>query len=52
MKDLFTFLSDPAHLVFMIPIVAILGVAINKGLKNYYAHKERMAGLDPHHRED
>jgi len=46
MKDILNFLSDPAHLVFLIPIVAILGYAINRGLSNYYQHKERMIEME------
>lgn len=42
---------QPGVLALLIPIVAILGVAVNKGLKAHYAHQERMAkienGLDP-----
>lgn len=51
MSDLLQSMMNPGVLALLIPIVAILGFAINKGLKAHYAHQERMAkienGLDP-----
>jgi len=46
MKDVLTFLSSPEHLVFLIPIIAILGFAVNRGLSNYYKHKERLIEME------
>lgn len=44
-------LLQPAVLVFLIPIVAILAVYGRKMLNRYYEHQERMAkieaGIDP-----
>ena len=44
-------LLRPDVLIFLIPIIAISGVAARKMLSRYYEHKERMArieaGLDP-----
>lgn len=51
MKDLINFLSDPGTLALLIPIIAILGIMVNIGLKSHYKHQERMekirAGIDP-----
>jgi len=44
-------LLRPEVLIFLIPIIAIAGVAGRKMLSRYYEHKERMAkieaGFDP-----
>ncbi|MCH8142601.1 MAG: hypothetical protein IH908_13500 [Proteobacteria bacterium] len=44
-------LLDPAVLIFLIPVVAILGVSVRKILRLHYDHQERMArieaGYDP-----
>ncbi len=44
-------LLNPAVLIFLIPVVAILGVSIRKILRLHYDHQERMArieaGYDP-----
>jgi len=42
MENFIKYISRPDILVFLIPIVAILGYSVNKGLNNFYAHKERM----------
>jgi len=51
MNDVLKSIMEPQNLVFLIPIVAILGYAVNKGLKSHYEHQERMAkienGIDP-----
>ena len=44
-------LMDPEIIWVVIPVVAMIGYFINKGLKNHYAHSERLekirAGIDP-----
>ncbi len=51
MEEALKAIARPEVAVFLIPIVAILGFAVNKGLKSNYKHKERMAkienGIDP-----
>jgi len=44
-------LTDPAFLVFMIPILGVIGWAVNEALSNYYKHKERMFILESKERE-
>ena len=42
---------NPTTIWVLIPIIALLGYFVNKGLKNHYKHQERMekirAGTDP-----
>lgn len=44
-------LLDPKIIGVLIPVVAIIGYYVNKGLKNHYAHLERKEkismGIDP-----
>ncbi len=44
-------LMDPGIIWVLIPVVAIIGYYVNKGLKNHYAHVERKEkirmGIDP-----
>ena len=51
MTDIFKSLMNPATIWVLIPLVAIIGAMINKGLKAHYIHEERMAkienGIDP-----
>lgn len=51
MEEITKLLAQPQVAVFLIPIVAIIGYAVNKGLKANYEHKERMTkienGIDP-----
>ncbi len=51
MDEIVKAIARPEVAVFLIPIVAIAGYAINRGLKSNYKHKERMAkienGIDP-----
>lgn len=51
MEEIVKAIARPEVAVFLIPIVAIAGYAINKGMKSNHEHKERMAkienGIDP-----
>ena len=51
MQDIFRALMNPAIIWVLIPLAAIIGAFVNKGLKARYEHEERMAkienGIDP-----
>ena len=51
MSDFLNGLMDPTIIWVVIPVVAIIGYFVSKGLKAHYAHQERMAriesGLNP-----
>lgn len=44
-------LLDPGIIWAVIPVVAVVGYFVTKGLKNHYAHVERIekirSGIDP-----
>jgi hypothetical protein len=42
----FNDLLDPGVLALLIPLTAVAGAFINKGLKEYYAHIERLAKIE------
>ncbi len=39
-------LLDPAVLIFLIPVLAIVGVSGRKMLRAHYEHQERMARIE------
>jgi len=46
MQDVLRSLMSPQVIWVLIPLAAIIGVAVNKGLKSHYAHKERLARIE------
>ena len=54
--DVIKSLMNPALIWVLIPLAAIIGSFIYKGLKLHYEHKERMAriemGMEPDHAEE
>ena len=46
MSDLFSALANPAVIWVLIPLIAIIGSFVYKGLKLHYEHKERMAKIE------
>ena len=44
--DILEKLLDPAVLIFLIPVVAIIGVSGRKMLRIHYEHQERMARIE------
>ncbi len=46
MTDLLRALAEPQLIWVLIPLAAIIGSFVHKGLKMHYEHKERMARLE------
>ncbi len=46
MIDLLRSFADPSVIWVLIPLVAIIGSFVHKGLKLHYEHKERMARIE------
>ena len=46
MTDFMKALAHPGLIWVLIPIAAIIGSFVIKGLKMHYAHKERMAKIE------
>ena len=51
MTEILKSLMNPGVIWVLIPLAAIIGAMVNKGLKAHYNHQERMAkienGIDP-----
>ena len=46
MSEMIKAIASPTMIWVLIPIVAIIGSFVYKGLKLHYAHKERMAKIE------